>query len=264
MGKVYSILSGKGGVGKTTVVSNLGAILTCNFNRNVLIVDSNLKTSHLGLHLGIYNKIPLTLEDVLINKISPMQAIFIHPTTGIRLLPAPLTTSQTNLTKLKNVIDELKENYEFVIIDCAPGLGKEVMTAVKSIDQALVVTTPDLPAVTDALKTIDLLERLHKKTLGIVLNRVRNENFELIPEEIESTCGCKVISTIPDSVKIPESISRGIPVTISNGNSKVAIALKKLAAYLISEQYVEPSLWQRLKSIFGFIISHLLPFNGIK
>ena len=252
MSRVIGVLSGKGGVGKTTVVSNLGAVLTHDFRKNVLIFDSNLKTSHLGLHLGIYNQLSITLEDVLKKNIPPMQAIFIHPTTGMRLMPAPLAASDVKITKLKNVIDELKENYEIIVIDCAPGLGKEVMTAIKCIDEAIIITTPDLPAVTDALKTIDVLERLHKKILGIVLNKVRNESFELTSSEIESTCGCKVISTIPDSLKIPESISKGIPVTIYAGNSGVAVALKTLGAYLIGEEYLAPTIWDRLKSIFGF------------
>jgi hypothetical protein len=141
-------------------------------------------------------------------------------------------------------------------------LGKEVIMAIKCIDSALVVTTPDLPAVTDALKTITLLERLKKDVLGIVLNRVRNAKFELTEEEVESTCGYNVIAKIPEDSKIPESIANGVPVIMYDKNSKSSIALKKLSAHIIGEEYEAPGMFEIMRDIFDF--KKLLPtFNGL-
>jgi septum site-determining protein MinD len=250
MGKsdVIGILSGKGGVGKTTVVANLGSALASEFNKKALIIDSNVKTSHLGLHLGIYDGFPVTLKEVMLKKVPVMYAIFLHPTTGLRLLPAPMK-GDMDLKKMDGIINELKSAYNPIIIDCAPGLGKDVVIAAKSIDKAILVTTPDLPAVTDMLKTINLLKKLKKEMCGIILNRVRNESYELTVDEIESTCGYDVIAIIPETNKIPESIADGVPI-VMDSNCPAAIEFKKLAASLVGGRYEPVGVWGRLKNLF--------------
>lgn len=252
---VIGILSGKGGVGKTMLVANLGTALASEFNKKVILVDGNIKTSHLGLHLGIYEELSVTLREVLLNKVPVMYAVFLHPSTGLRLLPAPMKNS-VNLKKMDRIIKELKTAYDPVLVDCAPGLGREAITAAKAIDKALLVTTPDLPAVTDALKTIDLLKKLKKDILGIILNRVRNERYELSIEEIESTCGYDVICEIPETNKIPESIARGLPVVSLYPDSSVSIKLKKLAAWLVGEEYTPTGFLYTLKSLIGLVKSN--------
>lgn len=246
---VIGVLSGKGGVGKTTVVANLGAALASKFHKKVLLIDSSVKTSHLGLHLGLYEELPVTLKEVLLKKVPVMYAIFFHPTTGVRLLPAPLK-GDVNLKRMNGIIEELGNAYDPIVVDCAPGLGKDVVLAVKSIDKVLLVTTPDLPSVTDVLKTIDLVKKLKKDIIGIVLNRVRNEKHELTVEEIESTCGYDVVSVIPETNKIPESIAEGVPL-VMNSSCSAAVELKKLAAGLIGAGYQPDGFLYRLKKLFS-------------
>lgn len=255
MGIAIGALSGKGGVGKTTVVANMGIILTRTFKKNVIIVDSNITTSHLGLHFGLYNDLPVTLKDILSKRIPISYAIFIHPETGIRILPAPLSGGNVKFTKLNKIIKQLKKDYEIVILDCAPGLGREAVSAAKSIDEAFVVTTPELPAITDALKTINLLEKLNKKILGIVLNRVKKEKYELTINEIESTCNHKVIAVIPEDDKVPESIANGKPIVLSHPNSAASVNIKRFAASLIGEEYIQKGFWYSLKKMLGLIKS---------
>lgn len=251
MGKanVIGILSGKGGVGKTTLVSNLGSALASDFNKKVILVDSNVKTSHLGLHLGLYEELPVTLKDVLINNVPVMYAVFFHPTTGLRLLPAPIK-GDMDLKKMGGIIKELRPAYDPILIDCAPGLGKDVVIAAKAIDKAILVTTPDLPAFTDMLKTINLLKRLRKEIIGIVINKVKNEKYELTVEEIESTCGYDVISVIPETNKVPESIAEGMPIVMNSG-CPASVEFKKLAASLIGEEYHPAGFWHRLRYVFN-------------
>lgn len=245
------VLSGKGGVGKTTLVANLGASLASQFNKKVLIVDSNVKTSHIGLHLGLYEELPVTVREVLLKKVPVMHAIFFHPATGVRLLPAPLK-GDVDLKDLDSILKELKTAYEIILVDCAPGLGRDVVIAAKAIDKALLVTTPDLPAVTDVLKTIELLKKFKKDVIGIVLNRVKNEKHELTVEEIESTCGYDVLSVIPETNKIPESIAAGVPL-VMNSNCQAVVEFKALAASLIGAEYEPDGLWYRLKQFFSII-----------
>lgn len=245
MSRIISVLSGKGGVGKTTVVANLAASLTRDFRRNVILLDGNITTAHLGLHFGLYSDLPVTLREVLEKNVPPLHATFIH-STGVRIIPTPLNGKITKLSRFNEVVNQLKNDYEIVLIDSPPGLGKEVLTELKITKQAIVVTTPDLPSITDALRTIDLLRKLEKDFLGLVLNRVKNERYELTKNEIESTCNCNIISVIPEDSKIPESIARGIPVCLYDGRSKASIQLKKLAAYLIGEGYAAQSLFDRI------------------
>lgn len=255
MSRVIGILSGKGGVGKTTLVANLGATLTNEFKKNVIVVDSNIKTSHLGLHLGLYEDLPVTLKDVLSRKTSVNYAVYIHPQTGIRLLPAPLNARDVILDRdrFQSVVDQLKRNYNIALIDIAPGLGRETIIASSVIDEGIIVTTPDLPAVTDAIKTIDLLKRLHKEVSGIVINRKKNEKYELSVEEICSNVECDLLSVIPEDKKVPESISKGIPLVIMDKNSLASNAMKILAGKIINENYEPQGFFYSLKKLFGLI-----------
>jgi septum site-determining protein MinD len=253
LSKVIGILSGKGGVGKTTLVANLAASLTNDFKKNVIILDSNVTTSHLGLHLGLYEDLPVTLREV-INRKSPIDyAIYIHPQTGIRLLPAPLNNKDMkfDLDRFQSIIDTLKKNYDIVLVDTAPGLGKEAIVATNVIDEGIIVTTPDIPSVTDALKTIDLLRRLKKNITGFVINRKKNEKYELSAEEISSNLECNLLSIIPEDNKVPISISRGIPLVIMDGNSSASIAIKILAGDLVNEKYQPKGFVYSLKKMLG-------------
>ncbi len=254
MSRVIGVFSGKGGVGKTTVVSNISSALANVFSKKVVVFDSNLHSSHLGLHFGLYDDLPVTLKEVLKRKASILQAIYISPKTGVRIIPAPLNGAGLNLTKTqcRGLLDKVRNNYDIVILDCPPGLGKEVIVPMQSIDEALVITTPDIAAVTDAIKTTELLRKFKKNVLGVVLNRCSHRKYELTTEEIESTTGYKIIASIPEDSNVPDSISKGVPVTMSRPFSRSSIKFKQLAASLINENYREETMLERLKSMFNF------------
>lgn len=253
MAKVIGVFSGKGGVGKTTLVANLSAALADVFNKNVVVFDSNLHSSHLGLHFGLYEDLPVTLKEVLKRRMSIMQAVYIHPTTGVRIIPAPLNGEDLNLTKGKccSLVNKIKNNYDVVILDCAPGLGKEVLIPMQSVDEAIVVSTADIAAVTDAMKTIELLKRFKKKVLGLVINRHTYQKYELTPEEISSTTNYNVIKVVPEDSKVPDSISKGLPAVISYPHSKASIAFKQLAASLVNVPYKESNIWERIRGMLN-------------
>lgn len=255
MSRVIGVLSGKGGVGKTTLVANLGASLTNDFKKNVIIVDSNITTSHLGMHLGLYEDLPVTLREVLNKGSSVNYAVYIHPQTGIRLLPAPLSGRdiQFEYERFRNVIIALQKNYDIILVDIAPGLGREAIIATGAVGEGIIITTPDLPAVTDALKTIDLLKRLKKTVLGVVVNRKKGEKYELSIEEIASHTEVPLLSVIPEDKKIPISISKGTPVVMMDGNSSAALAIKILAGKLINEKYQPAGFVYSLKKMLGLI-----------
>ena len=250
---VIGIFSGKGGVGKTTIVSNIGVALTKEFNQNVLIVDANVNSSHLGMHLGMYEDLPVTLRDVLKNEAPLSYAIHIHPTIGVRILPAPLSPDGVNLKKLKNVVEEIKKTYDLVVMDTTPGLGRDFIETIPSIDIAYVVTTPDLPALADTIKTIKFLEKFNKNIGGVIVNRVANKKYELFDAEIENTCGHKIVATIHEDKKVPESIQNGVPIVVYSPSSNASIELKKLAAKIIGTEYKSSNIFYAIRELLSSI-----------
>ncbi len=252
LARVIGVFSGKGGVGKTTLVANLGVALTSVFHKNVVVFDSNIHTSHIGLHFGLYEDLPVTLREVVKKKIPIAQAVYIHPSTGLRIIPAPLNFDGFTLTKdkCKDLVDKVKSNYDVVLLDCAPGLGSEVMAPMYAIDEAIVVSTSDLASLVDALKTIEILKKMKKNVLGVVINRYKGQKYELTPGEVASTTGYNVLSVVSEDSRVPESISKGSPIVASYPSSSSSRSFKKLAAFLLNLPYEEESLWTRLFGVF--------------
>ncbi len=253
MTRVISVISGKGGVGKTTTTANLGAALAAR-GKNVVIVDANLTTPNLSLHLGI-PLYPITLHDVLKGKAYMSEATYIHP-SGMKIIPASLSVNALkglNAGKLQRAITELLGKYEIVLIDAAAGLGKEAVSAIEAADELLIVTNPDLPSVTDALKTIKLAEKSGVRILGVVVNRMKKERHELTETEIETMLDIPVISAVPEDSGISQSISAKKPIVHYSPKSRAAREFKRLAARLVREAYEEPHEKTFFEKFFGWM-----------
>ena len=120
---------------------------------------------------------------------------------------------------------------------CAAGLGKELFSVTDSADEVLIVTTADLPAVTDALKAIEMLEDRGTTVSGVVLNRIRGDNLEMGSAEIESVLERPVIAEVPEDDSIRESLKKNHPVVYSHPDAKPSTAFKELAALMIGQKY---------------------------
>jgi len=238
MTRFVGILSGKGGVAKTTTTVNLGAALNY-FGRDVTIIDGNLSTPNLGLHLGI-PVVPISLHDVLSGKNNILESIYQHG-SGLKIIPGSLSLSnlkKINTYSLSKILPRLNGLTDIVIVDCSPGLGDEVFSVVNAVDDVIIVTNPELPAITDALKIAKLTEQSGKHIKGIVLTK-SGLNHDVGKESIENLIEKKIIATIPYDKSIRESLFRKEPVIYSNPKSKSAVAYKKLAADLIGVEYNE-------------------------
>ena len=260
MGKLIVISSGKGGVGKTTTSVNLSAALAKQ-GKNVILVDGNLTTPNVGLHLGL-TKFPVTLNDVLKGESSLTDSIYLHP-LGFKLVPGSLSVrsfSEINSRKLKKVFDDLKEISDFVIVDSAAGLGNESISVLKNADEVIIVTNPELPAVTDAFKIVTLSKEIGIPVKGIVLNRVRKDNFDLGFRAIESLLETPITSVIGDEKIMREALYRKKPVIHIKPNSNVARQFHHLARRVDSGDYkrklkeleAENSFLKNLLRTFGF------------
>jgi len=253
MARVIGILSGKGGVGKTTLVANIGTILSFELNKKVVLIDNNVTAPNLDLHFGLYDEFQYTLRDMLNDRVTSSQAVSVCSSTGVKIIQSPFSKGKKiNLKKLKRHIKKLSKTHDILILDFAPALGDEVVHAIDSIDEAIVITTPRIPDVASALKTIKFLKSRKKTILGMVVNRIENKKYELKIDEIKSVCGLPILSVIQEDSRVPHSISKGIPVVLHDRNSKISTKFKMLASRLIGREYFEPGIWERLRSFFSF------------
>jgi len=239
MARIIGVISGKGGVGKTTTASNLGAALVKR-GKKIILIDGNVTTPNLSLHLGI-PFYPITLHDVLKRK-TPIEAAIYEHSTGMSVIPASLSADavkDTKIEKLEGALLNLLGRADIVLIDSAAGLGKEALTAMRLADELVIVTNPDLPSVTDALKTIKLAEESGTKVLGVVVNRVKGKKYEMSLSEIKSMLGVQLLTVVPEDSSVPKSIKRKKPVVHHKPKSRASIAFKKLAAKIIGEPFVE-------------------------
>lgn len=255
---VIGVLSGKGGVGKTTVTSNLASALAREYNRVVMVLDTNTYSSHIRLHFGVYEDVPFTLHDI-VKKKEYGDYVYSHGPAGVELIPTSATVKNVGVKKLNALVHKLANSkYDYVIIDCAPGFGKDVKTAIKACDELLIVTTPNIPDVEDAMKIIELLKIMKKKIKGFVLNRAKEERYELTPEQVEETLGVPMLAVIPEDDKVPESIAAGVPVITYAKYSDASIEIKKLAAKISGDEYKPASAWARLKD---FLVGERFEFE---
>ena len=238
MTKYIALISGKGGAAKTTSSINLGSAFNY-LGKDVTIVDANLTTPNIGVYLGV-PVVPINLHHVLQGRNHISEAVYLHP-SGTKIIPASLSVDdlrKTNPDNLKNALRGLRGTTDIVLIDCAAGLGREAVLALDACDEVLIVTNAELPAVTDALKTIKLAEELGKKILGVVVARKR-DNTDMGIRNIESLLEHKVISVIPEDKAIREALLRKDPVVYTHPRSESAIAYKKLAADMLGYEFNE-------------------------
>jgi len=246
------IVSGKGGVGKTTVTANLGVSLVRDFGLNTIVLDANVLTSNLGLHLGFIRE-PVSLHDVLQNKLQIDQVIYVH-SSGLNVIPSSLAIDATiDVSALGETVKYLAKNYDFVLVDSAPGLSKEALAVMDACDAFIVVTNPELPAITDSIKTISVLEQRNKHIMGLAVNKIKGKKYELTKHHIERVTDYPVIAEIPYDESVPNSIANKVPVVMFDPNCQASMHMRQMAGWLCDKPFViHESLWARLfRLIFG-------------
>jgi len=246
MAKLITITSGKGGVGKTTTAINLGAALNF-FGKEVIILDANLTTPNVGLHLGA-PIVPVNLNHVLSGKAKVADAVYEHE-SGTKILPSSLSVKDLrtiNHGKLKEVGRKLRKMADYVICDSAAGLGDEAVAAIESGDELIIVTNPEIPAVTDALKTAKVIEQMGKKIRGVIVTRVRGSKYEMPIENVEDMLELPIIGVIPEDSNMQEALVLKDALIHTHPNSKAARAYKKIAAKIAGISYKEKGFLGRL------------------
>lgn len=245
MSKVIGILSIKGGVGKTSCTANLGAAIASEFDKKVLVVDTNYSAPNLGFHVGVLEP-EATIHDVLAGRVEIQDAVH-HISDNFHVIPASLVGRDIQPFKLKGKLRDIKNNYDVVLLDSSPNLNDEMLSTMVASDELYVVTSPDYPTLSTTMRAIKLA--LDKKTniKGLILNRVRGKKFELSVKEIEDAAGVPVIGVLPEDIKVLEALASTTPVSDFSPNAKASIEFKKVGAFLIGEDYKDPRFLYRLK-----------------
>ncbi len=230
MTRVIAVVSGKGGVGKTTVVSNVGTALS-HMGDSVLLIDGNVTGANLALHLGMNPVDPVSLNDVLSGRAYLPQAVYKHP-SGLAVVPASLFDPNANLDGLKKYIYTMMGAKDFIFIDAAAGVCDETRAAIEAADEVLVVTNPDLPSVTHSMTAKTVADALGRPVIGVVVNMKRGEKHELSEKEVGELMGAPVIHSIPEHRTVREATSKRSPVVSENRYSPASRAFDGLAKKL--------------------------------
>lgn len=243
---IITVTSGKGGVGKTTTTINLGAALNA-LDKEVIIVDANLTTPNVGLHLGA-PIVPVNLNHVMQGKAKVLDAIYEHD-SGTKVIPSSLSVKELrkiNPEKLKDIAKKLRSMADYVLLDSAAGLGDEAVSSIEAADELIIVTNPEITAVTDALKAVKLAQELGKKVRGVIVSRVSGDQHEMSISNVKEMLDLPILGVVPEDKKILASLRHKDAVIHMYPYTKSALAYKKIAAKIAGVSYKEPSFFKKL------------------
>ncbi|MET1031292.1 septum site-determining protein MinD [Domibacillus tundrae] len=251
MGEAIVITSGKGGVGKTTTTANLGTALALQ-EKKVCLVDTDIGLRNLDVVMGLENRIIYDLVDVVEERCKIHQALVKDKRFNdlLYLLPAAQTTDKSAVTpeQMKKLIDELKQDYDYILIDCPAGIEQGYKNAVAGADRAIVVTTPEKSSVRDADRVIGLLEKEEDMAPPkLVVNRIRSHMVRdgdmLDVDEVAAHLSIELIGIVADDDEVIKSSHNGEPVA-HNPNNRASIAYRNIARRILGEsvplQLLEP------------------------
>ena len=262
MGEVIVVTSGKGGVGKTTTTANLGAALAL-LEKTVALVDADIGLRNLDVVMGLENRIVYDLVDVIEGNCRLKQALIKDKRySNLFLLPAAQTRDKDAVSpeQMQKLCASLKEEFDYVLIDCPAGIEQGFKNAISGADRALVVTTPDVSAVRDADRIIGLLEANDLRSPELILNRVRIEMVKkgdmMALEDVTEILAIEIIGVVPDDESIVISTNRGEPA-VSDSNSRAGTAYKDIARRIMGEEvpFMDLDEAKGLLSVFKKIFS---------
>jgi len=232
MSKIFVVTSGKGGVGKTTTAINLAAALN-SLKEDVVLVDGNLTTPDLGVYLGA-PIVPVSLTHVLLGKADVDEAVYEHE-SGTKIIPCSLSVKEMeriNPDKLQDVAKRLRKISEYIILDSAAGLGQDSLAAIRASDEVILVANPELPSVTDALKTAKIAESLGKPVRGVIITRVKKDGLDMPYTNVKDMLEVPVLGVVPEDSKMRHSHIMKDAIVHTHPKSQAAKAYREIAKKL--------------------------------
>ena len=262
MSEVIVITSGKGGVGKTTTSANLGTGLALA-GKKVAMIDADIGLRNLDVIMGLENRIVYDLIDVVEGNCRLKQALIKDKRyDNLFLLPAAQTRDKDAVSpeQMQKLCDTLKEEFDYIIIDCPAGIEQGFKNAIAGADRAIVVTTPEVSAVRDADRIIGLLEANELNNPMLILNRIRVDMVKkgdmMAMEDVTEILAIDILGIVPDDESIVVSANKGEPA-VTDSNSKAGQAYRNIAQRIMGNEVPlmelssNDSLLDKLKSLFN-------------
>ncbi|MCK9308367.1 MAG: cell division ATPase MinD [Methanoculleus sp.] len=230
--RAYTIASGKGGTGKTTVTANLGTALA-QHGRETCIVDMDIGMANLGLVLGLAET-PVTLHEVLAGEARIQDAMYEGP-YGLKVVPSGLSLrgfQSADPERLKDVMCDLTDRCDFLFFDAPAGIGTDAVVPLTVADEVLLVVNPEISSLVDALKIKILTEMIGGTVGGAILNRATPEETDQDRRKIEKNLGVTIIDTIPEDANVRRAAAARTPVVVKSPGSESSKAFRRIAASL--------------------------------
>ncbi len=261
MGEIIVVTSGKGGVGKTTTTANIGAGLS-RLGKKVLVIDTDLGLRNLDVVMGLENRIVYNLVDVIEGGCRLKQAMISDKRhENLYLLPSAQTKDKSAITpeQMIKLTNELRDEFDYVLLDCPAGIEQGFQNAIAGADRAFVVTTPEVSSIRDADRIIGLLESEGKSNPKLIVNRIRPHMVKkgdmMNIDDIIEILAIDLLGIIPEDEYIVVSTNRGEPAVV-NPTSLASTAYKNIVRRLMGENVplmdiqVQDGFFDKLRKIF--------------
>jgi len=264
MGEVIVITSGKGGVGKTTTTANLGTGFALYKQKRVVMLDADIGLRNLDVVMGLENRIVYDLVDAANGICRTKQALIKDKRfENLYLLPAAQTKDKTAVSpeQMKKICEELKEDFDYVLIDCPAGIEQGFKNAIAGADRAIIVTTPEVSAVRDADRIVGLLEAAGFEEPKLIINRLRPDMIKrgdmMDVDDMIDVLAIDLLGVVPEDEKIVISTNKGEPA-VADETSKAGQAYRNIVRRLegedvplITEEKTEAGFLEKLRQFFG-------------
>ncbi|HOB88322.1 MAG: septum site-determining protein MinD [Bacillota bacterium] len=260
-GKVMVVTSGKGGVGKTTAVANIGCALARR-GKKVALVDADIGLRNLDIVLGLENRIVFDIIHAMEGRCRLRQALIKDKRVQtLYLLPAAQSKDKEAIQpeQMKQLTGELRDQFDYVILDCPAGIERGFKNAIVGADDAIIITTPEVSAVRDADRIVGLLEAEGIEKPKLVINRIRPDMVKrgdmLDIDDVLDILAIDLLGVVPDDESVITSTNKGEPAVL-DGASRAGEAFRRIAARLEGEDVPflsmeAPTFWGRIKRFLG-------------
>ena len=260
MGEVIVITSGKGGVGKTTTTANIGIGLS-RLGKKVMVIDTDLGLRNLDVVLGLENRIVYNIVDVIEGSCRLKQALIKDKRfPELYLIPSAQTKDKTSVSpeQMKKLIDDIRDDFDFILLDCPAGIEQGFQNAIAGADRAIVVTTPEVSAIRDADRILGLLEASGIRKNELLINRLRIDMVKrgdmMSVEDVTEILAVDLLGVIPDDEQVVIATNQGEPVVGEDGlagSSYMNICRRLLGEEIPIEDYMKPEgFLEKISSFF--------------
>ncbi len=258
--EVIVVTSGKGGVGKTTTSANVGPGLA-KLGKKVCLIDTDIGLRNLDVVMGLENRIVYNLVDVVEGNCRVKQALIRDKRhQGLYLMPSAQTRDKSAVSpgQMIKVIEHLREQFDYIILDCPAGIEQGFQNAIAGADRALVVTTPEVSAIRDADRIVGLLEANGFKKMDLIINRLRLDMVKrgdmMSATDVVDILAVPLIGIVPDDENVVISTNQGEPLVGSDSPAGIAYGnivqriMGKEVPFMNFERGI--SFWTKVSGIF--------------